>query len=100
MLKQMVHIVVCTAVSRQLLCKHVTAATNTHAIIEVLLETVFFLLCRSKWIIRRATEARTDSWKGTAVERRLRPEAEESPLLEAVTRQLLVKTLRDVKDSA
>jgi hypothetical protein len=37
-------IVACTAVSRQRLGKHVPAATDTHATIEVLLEMVFSVL--------------------------------------------------------
>jgi hypothetical protein len=35
-----------------------------------------------------------DSWKGAAIQRGLEREAEESPLLEAVTRERLVKTSR------
>jgi hypothetical protein len=38
-------IVACRAVSRQRLGKHVPAATDTHARIEVLLETVFSTRC-------------------------------------------------------
>jgi hypothetical protein len=36
------NIVACRVVSRERLAKHVPAATDTHAAIEVLLETVFY----------------------------------------------------------
>jgi hypothetical protein len=45
------------AVSRQQLGKHVPVETDMHAIIEVLLETVF-VLGPCKGVIRRATEAK------------------------------------------
>jgi hypothetical protein len=51
-----VNIVACTAVSRQRLTKHVPAVTDTHATIEILLETMF-LLGPCKGDIRRKIEA-------------------------------------------
>jgi hypothetical protein len=97
-------------ISRHRLCKHVSAATDTHETIEVLLETSF--LRRSlqrgykeenwgnQFSFVRESVKKSVSWKGAAVRENLNPEAEEYPLLEAVTRQLLVKTLRCVKDLA
>jgi hypothetical protein len=68
-----------TFVSRQRLCKHIPTAMDTHAKIEVLLETVF-----STWSVQRGYKddnwgnqvssvwksvRKRDSWKGAAVQR-------------------------------
>jgi hypothetical protein len=78
----------------------VPAATDAHATIEILLETVF-----SSQSVQRGYKQ--DNWKKNSSAGRelpfrddLSPEAEEQPLLEAVTEQLLVKTMRDGKDFA
>jgi hypothetical protein len=103
-----------TFVSRQRLGKHVPAATDTHATIEVLLETVF-----STRSVRRGYKEETVSPESVLLEsvkkrdRRkdavgrespfrcaLSLEAEDKPSLEAVTRPILVKTLRAGKDLA
>jgi hypothetical protein len=57
-----VNIVVCRAVSRQRLSKHIPAATDAHATIEGLLETVF-----STWSVQgviRTIEARIIQFEG------------------------------------
>jgi hypothetical protein len=43
-------------VSRQMLGKHIPAATNTHETIEILWKR-YFLLCPCNWVIRKATGA-------------------------------------------
>jgi hypothetical protein len=80
------------AISRQRFGKHVSAAADTHATIEVLLETMFSIRC--KGVIWRTTEARIAQLEGSR-----HSQSRGKPLLEAVTRKRLVKTLRDAKDS-
>jgi hypothetical protein len=71
-------------VSTQQLDKHVPAATNAHATIE----ERCFLWGPCREVITRADQLRTEFCKGGWEER----EAEESPLLEAVAMERLVKT--------
>jgi hypothetical protein len=49
------------------------------------------------WVMR-PTEARISSWKGVAIQRRLEPGSRGIAIVGAITRQLLVKTLRAGKD--
>jgi hypothetical protein len=56
-------IAACRAVSRQRLGKHVPAATDTHAITEVLLEVVFSI----RYVQRGSKEANWNSWNGFAI---------------------------------
>jgi hypothetical protein len=88
-----IHNPACKAVSRQRLDKHIPGATGTQATTDVLLETVFSTTS--------AQMCYKDNWiKNSSIGREppfgedLGPEAEEQSLLEAVTRQLIVKTLR------
>jgi hypothetical protein len=72
-----------TIVSRQRLGNHVPAATDTHATIGALLETVFYTRPVQKgykednWdngvIYVREAVKKMDSWKGAAVQRGLEP---------------------------
>jgi hypothetical protein len=59
-----------TFISRQHLGKHVSAAMDTYATIEVLLETVF-----STWSVQRTSVwesvKKRGSWKDTTIQRRL-----------------------------
>jgi hypothetical protein len=75
------------AVSRQRLGSHVPAVTDTCAIIEVLLETVF-----STRSVQRGCRNR-DSWKGAAVKTGLEHGRRGIPIVGAVTRRRVV-TLR------
>jgi hypothetical protein len=61
-----------TFVSRQRLRKHVHVATDTHATIEVLLETVCKVVIR-KTIRSTESVRKSDSWKVNAVQRGLEP---------------------------
>jgi hypothetical protein len=81
-------------VARERLGKHVLTATDTHAIYE---RRCLRELCRgvTRKIIGAISQFCTGgSSNGASVQRVLEPEAENFSLLEAVTRQLLVKTLR------
>jgi hypothetical protein len=95
-----------TFISMQWLGKHVPVATDMHTMTEVLLETVFSTRSVQKdykednWAnqVSSVWEAvnKRDSWKRAGRERPFREElsaeAEESPLLEAIAREELVKT--------
>jgi ParB-like chromosome segregation protein Spo0J len=75
--------------SRQRLGKHVPAATDTHATIEVLLETVF----STRSMQRGYKEDTAESvLYGRLWREDLRAEAEEFPLLETVIRERLLTT--------
>jgi hypothetical protein len=50
---------------------------DTHATIEVLLETVFSTRSVQNAVIRRKTEARIDSWKRADIQRGLEPGSRE-----------------------
>jgi hypothetical protein len=73
--------------SGQRLGKHVSAATNRHAIIEVMLE--------GRQLVRPCQFCKGVCEEWTCVD-----EAEESPLLKFVTRKRLVKTLQTGEDLA
>jgi hypothetical protein len=85
--------------SRQRLGKNIPAATDTHAKIEVLLETVFLrwpvprIYKEDNWGNQvssvRDSVKKSDSLKGAVAQRGL--ESEDYPLLETVTRQRLVR---------
>jgi hypothetical protein len=74
---------------------------DTHATIEVLLETLFFIRFMQRsyqednWDNQvssvRGSVKKRGSWKGAAIREDLSAEPEESPLLEAVAREQLVK---------
>jgi hypothetical protein len=79
-------IVACRAVYRRRVGKHVPAATDMHAIIEVMLETVF-----SSRSVQRGYKK--DNWtvgREPSFGEDVSAEAKESRLLEAVTRKCLV----------
>jgi hypothetical protein len=91
--------------------RHVSAATYVHATIEVLLETMFSTRFAQRgnkennWgngvISVRESVRKRGSWKGAAAQRGLEHvKLKNLQLLEAVTRQLLVKTLRAGTDLA
>jgi hypothetical protein len=96
-----------TLVARQRLGKHVPAATDKHAAVEVLLEKVFCTRSmqrdykEDKWRNRfssvRESVKKRGSWKGKRLREDLSTEAEESPLREAATRERLLKTQQVVK---
>jgi hypothetical protein len=75
-----------TLVSRQWLGKHVPAATDMHATIEVLLETVF----STRPVQRGYKEDNLSGWKGAAVQREFEPGSRGIPIVEAVTRRRLI----------
>jgi hypothetical protein len=95
-----------TFVSKQSLGKHVPAAMHKHATIKALLETMYSIRSvergykEDNWGNRvssvREFVKKRDNWKRTGSEQPSREdlsaEDEESPLLEAVTRERLVKT--------
>jgi hypothetical protein len=74
------------AISSQRLGKHVTAAMN-RGVCRITVEKRCFYF-PSKWVIRRRAEARL----------KFTTEAEKQALLEAVTRERLVKTMHAGKD--
>jgi hypothetical protein len=98
-------------VSRQRIGKHDPVATNTHATIELLLETVFSIRSLQRgykedswgdpvsWQLSSARETEK-RWRYSSVvvyspdSNDVSTEAGESPLLRAVTKQRLVKTLK------
>jgi hypothetical protein len=88
-----VGIVACRYVSKQRFGKHVSAVTDTHATIEVTLESEFSTRSVQRGVTRRASEARIDSWKGAAVEREP-GHGSRGTLLEVFTRKRVAKTQR------
>jgi hypothetical protein len=79
-------------VSRQRLGKHIPVATNRRATMEVLLETGCFYVVRAEELSWRLLWRPSEFCTGGYEERTWAREAEESPLLEAVVRERLVKT--------
>jgi hypothetical protein len=89
---------VCTrAVSGQWLGKHVPVATDTNATIEVLLETGCLYMVRAEELSWKELGRPNQFCTGGYEERIWAREAEESPLLEAVARERLVKTQQAAK---
>jgi hypothetical protein len=104
-------------VSRQRIGKHIPAATNIHSTLELLLETVFSTRFMQRgykgdnwgnpvsWELSSAREAE-ERWCYSSVvgyspdSNSVSAEAEESPLLRAVTKQWLVKTMQAGEDLA
>jgi hypothetical protein len=109
------------SVSRQRIGKHVPAATNTHAAIELLLENVYSTRSVQmgykednwgdpvSWELSLASEAEK-RWRYNYLDssvvgyspntNEVNTESEESPLLRDVTKQRLVKTLQVGEDLA
>jgi hypothetical protein len=85
-------------ISRQRIGKHVPTATNTNTTIALLLETVFStpsVQSRYKednWSDPVSCQLRVEFCKGDCEDRTWAREAEESPLLEAVAKERLMKT--------
>jgi hypothetical protein len=80
------------AVSGEQLGKHVPAATNTHTTIELLLEMGCYLCGQCRDIISKEQSQSADLYTGGCADTTRAREAEETPLLEAVARERLVKT--------
>jgi hypothetical protein len=86
------------AVSRLRLGKHVPVATDTHVTIEGFLETVFTTRSVKRGYKEEYLSKNSSVGREPPFRKDLSVEAEESPLLEAVTRERLMKTQQAVKD--
>jgi hypothetical protein len=81
-----------TFVSGQRLGEHVSAATDTHETLEVLLETVFSIRSVQKGLQGGQLKQDEAAGREPPFRKYLRVEAGESPLLKAVTRERLERT--------
>jgi hypothetical protein len=98
--------------SGQQISKHIPASTNTHAKIELLFETVFSTRSvqmgykedkwddPDSWALSSAREAENRWRYSSPSSNDVSTEAEGSPLLRAVTKQRLAKTLQPGEDLA
>jgi hypothetical protein len=98
LLETVLSVVRAAAVATKRHRKHVSATANSDATIEVLLETVISIRSVQRGYKENSWSENSSVGKEPSFREDLRTEAEESPLLEAITRKRLVKTLQAGKD--